>query len=162
MSASSTERTRLSTWIRGHLTADLVILIVTACLNILWALIWTPLAFSSAFAFAVSLYAISNISGTKFGELPCMHILRKMRLRSQGNMIHYQESCLKSALLIRHALRARHLPQRGRSENGRTSTPLNRNLKYRPNRYDPIGFGVSLPPIQSRKNKSLPNNFPEA
>jgi hypothetical protein len=70
-------------------------LIVTACLNILWALIWTPLAFSSAFAFAVSLYAISNISGAKFGELPCMHILRKMRLRSQGNMSHYQESCLK-------------------------------------------------------------------
>ena len=95
MSASSTERTRLSTWIRGHLTADLVILIVTACLNILWALIWTPLAFSSAFAFAVSLYTISNISGAKFGELPCMHILRKMRLRSQGNMSHYQESCLK-------------------------------------------------------------------
>jgi hypothetical protein len=24
-----------------------------------------------------------------------MHILRKMRLRSQGNMSHYQESCLK-------------------------------------------------------------------
>lgn len=95
MKTSPNHRTRPSAWIRGHLTADLVILIVTACLNILWALIWTPLAFSSVFAFAVSLYAISNISGAKFGELPCMHILRKMRLRSQGNMSHYQESCLK-------------------------------------------------------------------
>ena len=95
MKTSPNHRTRPSAWIRGHLTADLVILIVTACLNILWALIWTPLAFSSAFAFAVSLYAISNISGAKFGELPCMHIWRKMRLRSQGNMSHYQESCLK-------------------------------------------------------------------
>ena len=95
MKTSPNHRTRPSAWIRGHLTADLVILIVTACLNILWALIWTPLAFSSAFAFAVSLYAISNISGAKFGEHPCMHILRKMRLRSQGNMSHYQESCLK-------------------------------------------------------------------
>ena len=95
MKTSPNHRTRPSAWIRRHLTADLVILIATMCLNILWALIWTPLAFSSAFAFAVSLYAISNISGAKFGELPCMHILRKMRLRSQGNMSHYQESCLK-------------------------------------------------------------------
>ena len=95
MSASSTERTRLSTWIRGHLTADLVILIVTACLNILWALIWTPLAFSSAFAFAVSLYTISNISGAKFGPMPCMHILRKAGLNRQGRLREYQESCLK-------------------------------------------------------------------
>ncbi|MBQ3506959.1 MAG: hypothetical protein IJA91_00285 [Clostridia bacterium] len=95
MSASSTERTRLSTWIRGHLTADLVILIVTSCLNILWALIWTPLAFSSAFAFAVSLYAISNISGAKFGPMPCMHVLRKAWLRSHDKMNEYQESCLR-------------------------------------------------------------------
>ena len=95
MSASSTERTRLSTWIRGHLTADLVILIVAACLNILWALIWTPLALSSAFAFAVSLYAISNISGAKLGPMPCMHILRKAWLRSHDKMNEYQESCLR-------------------------------------------------------------------
>lgn len=95
MKTSPNHRTRPSAWIRGHLTADLVILIVTACLNALWVLLWTPLAVSSAFAFAVSLYTISNISGAKFGELPCMHILRKMRLRSQGNMSHYQESCLK-------------------------------------------------------------------
>ena len=40
--------------------------------------------------------------------------------------------------------------------------PTNSNLKSRPIRYDPIGSGVSLPPIQSRKNKTLPNNFPEA
>ena len=95
MKSSPNQRNRLSTWIRGHLTADLVILIVTACLNILWALIWTPLAFSSAFAFAVSLYAISNISGAKFGPLPCMHVLRKMWLKSHDKMRDYQESCLK-------------------------------------------------------------------
>ena len=95
MSTSSTERTRLSTWIRGHLTADLVILIVTACLNILWALIWTPLAFSSAFAFAVSLYTISNISGAKFGPMPRMHVFRRDRLERQGRLREYQESCLK-------------------------------------------------------------------
>ena len=95
MSTSSTERSRLSTWIRGHLTADLVILIVTACLNTLWVLLWTPLAVSSAFAFAVSLYAISNISGAKFGPMPCMHILRKAWLRSHDKMNEYQESCLR-------------------------------------------------------------------
>ena len=95
MSASSTERTRLSTWIRGHLTADLVILIVTACLNILWALIWTPLAFSSAFAFAVSLYTISNISGAKNGPMPRMHVFRRDRLERQGRLREYRESCLK-------------------------------------------------------------------
>ena len=67
MSISSTEKNRLSTWIRGHLTADLVILIVTACLNTLWVLLWPPLTVSSAFAFAVSLYTISNISGVKNG-----------------------------------------------------------------------------------------------
>ena len=92
MSISSTERTRLSTWIRGHLTADLVILIVTACLNTLWVLLWTPLAVSSAFAFAVSLYTISNISGVKNGPMPRMHVFRRDRLERQGRLREYQES----------------------------------------------------------------------
>ena len=95
MSTSSTESTRLSTWIRGHLSADLVILIVTASLNTLWALLWTPLAISSAFAFAVSLYTISNISGAKNGPMPCMHVFRRDRLERQGRLREYRESCLK-------------------------------------------------------------------
>ena len=95
MRTTSNGKSHLATWIRGHLTADLVILIAAACLNILWALIWTPLIFSSAFAFAFSLYAISNISGAKNGPMPCMHILRKASLEHQGRLREYQESCLK-------------------------------------------------------------------
>lgn len=95
MSTSSTERIRLSAWIRGHLTADLIILLALVFLNILWALIWTPLSFSSAGAFALSLYAISNISGAKNGAMPCMHILRRARLNRQGKIRYYEESCLR-------------------------------------------------------------------
>ncbi len=95
MRTTSNERSHLATWIRGHLTADLVILIAAACLNILWALLWTPLIFSSAFVFAFSLYAISNISGAKFGPMPRMHVIRRDRLERQGRIRDYQESCLK-------------------------------------------------------------------
>lgn len=95
MRTTSNEKSHLATWIRGHLTADLVILIVAAWLNILWALLWTPLIFSSAFTLAFSLYAISNISGAKSGPMPCMHILRKAGLKRQGRLREYQESCLK-------------------------------------------------------------------
>jgi hypothetical protein len=95
MRTTSNEKSLLAIWIRGHLTADFVILIVAACLNILWALLWTPLIFSSAFTFAFSLYAISNISGAKSGPMPCMHILRKAGLKRQGRLREYQENCVK-------------------------------------------------------------------
>ena len=71
-----------------------------------------------------------SVSSSSFSDLPLWGrgTIRRMvdEVRRMGQNILVGQRYH----LIRHALRARHLPQRGRSENGRTSTPLNPNLIF--------------------------------
>ena len=87
------------TLINNNLKKCLIILFLISALDVIAFFIAlgysSAVCFSSFLAFMVNIYAISNVSGAKFGRLFNMHIFRVHYLKKHNKENLYQTSCLR-------------------------------------------------------------------
>ena len=92
------------TLINNNLKKCLIILILISVLNVaasILALRYSSAVYISSFlSFMIAIYAISNVSGAKFGRLFNMHIIRWHYLRNHDKENTYQTSCLKYIAIL--------------------------------------------------------------
>ena len=87
------------TLINNNLKKCLIILFLIFALDVIAFFIAlgysSAVCISSFLAFMVDIYAISNVSGAKFGRLFNMHIFRGHYLKKHNKENLYQTSCLR-------------------------------------------------------------------